>query len=220
MEAGWQKEAHGELERVETHARSLDDRLALAALYAEARDYNGAQRVVVDAYSERLARGPVPGLVELWWHAWPKPFPDAVREATARGGVEPGLLYSLMREESSFRPEVVSIAGARGLLQLMPSTAERVARSLPLPGFTPDDLFDPVTNVRLGADYLAGLIRQFAGRTSAAVGSYNAGPHVVVRWAPEGPSEDDEWVEEIPYEETRAYVKRVLRSAEAYRVLY
>jgi soluble lytic murein transglycosylase len=220
MEAGWQQEAHGELARIETRARSLDDRLSLATLYAEARDYNGAQRVVVDAYSERLARGPVPELVELWWHAWPKPFPDAVREATAQGGVEPGLLYSLMREESSFRPDVVSIAGARGLLQLMPSTAERVARALPMPGFTPDQLFDPRTNVRLGADYLASLIRQFAGRTSAAVGSYNAGPHVVVRWAPEGAGEDDEWVEEIPYEETRAYVKRVLRSAEAYRVLY
>jgi soluble lytic murein transglycosylase len=220
MEAGWREAAHAELGRVESRARSLDDRLSLAALYAEARDYNGAQRVVVDAYAERLARGPIPGLVELWWHAWPKPFPDAVREATAQGGVEPGLLYSLMREESSFRPDVVSIAGARGLLQLMPSTAERVARELPMPGFTPDQLFDPTTNVRLGADYLAGLIRQFAGRTSAAVGSYNAGPHVVVRWAPEGAGEDDEWVEEIPYEETRAYVKRVLRSAEAYRVLY
>jgi soluble lytic murein transglycosylase len=148
------------------------------------------------------------------------PYPDAVREATARGDVDPGLVYSLMREESSFRPDVVSIAGARGLLQLMPDTAERVARALPLPGFTSDALFDPRTNVRLGADYLASLLRQFSGRTSAAVGSYNAGPHVVVRWLPEGGGEDDEWVEEIPYEETRAYVKRVLRSAEAYRVLY
>jgi len=221
MEAGWQDAARAELGRVETRARSLDDRLAVASLYAEARDYYGAQRVVVDAYAERLARGPVPGLLELWWHAWPMPFPDAVREATARGDVDPGLVYSLMREESSFRPDVVSIAGARGLLQLMPDTAERLARALPLPGFTAEDLFDPRTNVRLGADYFASLLRQFSGRTSAAVGSYNAGPHVVVRWLPAGGgSEDDEWVEEIPYEETRAYVKRVLRSAEAYRVLY
>lgn len=220
VEAGWQSAARDELARIEARARSLDDRLAVAGLYAEARDYSAAQRVVVDAYAERLARGPITGLLELWWHAWPAPFPDAVREATASGAVEPGLLYSLMREESSFRPDVVSIAGARGLLQLMPSTAERLARALPLPGFTADDLFDPRTNVRLGADYLASLLRQFAGRTSAAIGSYNAGPHVVVRWSPDAGAEDDEWVEEIPYEETRAYVKRVLRSAQAYRVLY
>lgn len=221
IEAGWEGAARDELARVEARARSLDDRLAVAGLHAETHDYHAAQRVVVDAYGERLARGPVPDLLELWWHAWPAPFPEAVRSATADGAVEPGLLYSLMREESSFRPDVVSIAGARGLLQLLPTTAERVALSASLEGFTPDALFDPSTNVRLGAAYLSGLLRQFAGRTSAAIGSYNAGPHVVVRWNPEVEGiEDDEWVEEIPYEETRAYVKRVLRSAEAYRVLY
>lgn len=221
IEAGWEAEARDELARVEALARSVDDRLAIAGLHAETHDYHAAQRVVVDAYAERLARGPVPEFLELWWHAWPAPFPEAVRKATANGGVEPGLLYSLMREESSFRPDVVSIAGARGLLQLMPATAERVALAASLPDFTPDALFDPNTNVRLGAAYLSDLVRQFAGRTSAAIGSYNAGPHVVGRWNPEAEGiEDDEWVEEIPYEETRAYVKRVLRSAEAYRVLY
>ena len=142
--------------------------------------------------------------------------PGETRTGTGRGA-PPELLYSLMREESGFRTDVVSIAGARGLLQLMPETAERLARTAPIEGFTTDDLFDPRINVRLGAQYFADLLRQFAGRTSAAIGSYNAGPHVVVRWAPESSREDDEWVEEIPYEETRAYVKRVLRSAQAYR---
>jgi soluble lytic murein transglycosylase len=127
-----------------------------------------------------------------------------------------------MREESGFRTDVVSIAGARGLLQLMPETAERLLRSSSgsSAGFTADDLFDPRTNIRLGAQYFSDLVRRFSGRISAAIGSYNAGPHVVVRWAPESSRDDDEWVEEIPYEETRAYVKRVLRSAQAYRVLY
>ena len=220
VEAGWLDAARDELARVDARARSLDDRLAVAELHADAHDYANAQRVVVDAYAERLARGPIPDLIELWWHAWPAPYPDAMRAATAGRGAPPELLYSLMREESGFRTDVVSIAGARGLLQLMPETAERLARTAPIEGFTADDLFDPRTNVRLGAQYFADLLRQFAGRTSAAIGSYNAGPHVVVRWAPESSREDDEWVEEIPYEETRAYVKRVLRSAQAYRVLY
>lgn len=222
LEAGWEGAAKDELARIDASARSLDDRLTLAGLYADAHDYYSAQRVVVDAYAERLARGPVPEHLDLWWHAWPAPFPDAVRAATSDGSVEPGLLYSLMREESSFRPDVVSIAGARGLLQLMPDTAERLARTGLVPGFSADELFDPATNVRLGAAYLSELLREFSGRASAAVGSYNAGPHVVARWGAVGGAQvdDDEWVEEIPYEETRAYVKRVLRSAQAYRVLY
>ena len=138
------------------------------------------------------------------------------------GGVEPGSLYSLMREESSYRPDVVSIAGARGLLQLMPEHGERVARALPLPELhRRRPLRSRAPTSRLGARYLASLLRQFAGRASAAIGSYNAGPaRGRALGARAAAREDDEWVEEIPYEQTRAYVKRVLRSLHAYRVLY
>ena len=75
-------------------------------------------------------------------------------------------------------------------------------------------------NIQLGSDYLTSLLRRFDGRTSAAIGSYNAGPRVVAQWLADGPTEDDAWVEEIPYDQTRSYVKRVLRSLHAYRVLY
>ena len=126
-----------------------------------------------------------------------------------------------MREESGYRPEVVSVVGARGLLQIMPDTGERLARDLGLPAFAPDDLFDPGVNLRLGTHYLGELTTQFAGRVSAAVGSYNAGPLAVGRWIAErGSLDDDEWVESIPYEQTRTYVKRVLRSVRAYEILY
>jgi len=125
-----------------------------------------------------------------------------------------------MREESGYRPGVISVAGARGLLQLMPATAERVARDVHLVPFTPDDLFLPSVSIRLGSAYLEGLLREFDGRRSAAIGSYNAGPHVVARWVERNAGEDDEFVEEIPYSQTRAYVKRVMRSLHAYRVLY
>jgi soluble lytic murein transglycosylase len=75
-------------------------------------------------------------------------------------------------------------------------------------------------NIRLGAAYLHELLTSFDGRASAAIGSYNAGPHRIERWLADGPAGDDEWVEAIPYEQTRTYVKRVLRSMHAYRVLY
>jgi soluble lytic murein transglycosylase len=124
-----------------------------------------------------------------------------------------------MREESGYRPTVVSTVGARGLLQIMPETGERLAQEVALADFDPDDLFEPPINIRLGAHYLRTLLIRFDGQLSAAIASYNAGPSAVERWIdPE--LEDDEWVESIPYDQTRAYVKRVLRSLYAYRVLY
>jgi soluble lytic murein transglycosylase len=221
LEAGLAPEANAELDRLFGRARGLDDRLALAGLYAEAGNYHQPQRLVVDAYAEPLARGPLPDSLDLWWHAWPAPYADEVREATAgRRHVDPALVYSIMREESGYRPEVLSVSGARGLLQLMPETAERVAQAEALAGFTADDLFVPRVNIALGSAYLEQLFGRFEGRPSAGIGSYNAGPHRVVAWLDGSRVEDDEWVEEIPYEQTRGYVKRVLRSLHVYRVLY
>ena len=144
-----------------------------------------------------------------------------MEQATRRADdVAPELVYAVMREESGYRPRVLSVSGARGLLQLMPETAERVAASEQMHGFSIDDLFVPRVNIRLGSAYLRQLVARFPGRPSAAIGSYNAGPHAVARWLDGNTDSDDEWVEAIPYEQTRNYVKRVLRSAHAYRVLY
>jgi soluble lytic murein transglycosylase len=221
LEAGLLEPARDELDILYVRAAGLDDRLALAELYAEAGDFHRPQRLMVDAYKEDLARGPAPGPVELWWHAWPAPFRDAVLGATHRhNGLDPTLVYAVMREESGYRPEVLSVSGARGLLQLMPETAERVARREALPQFSADDLFLPGVNIELGTAYLDELLVLFSGRTSAAVSSYNAGPQRVAQWLVDASPEDDEWVENIPYDQTRGYVKRVLRSVHAYRVLY
>jgi len=106
------------------------------------------------------------------------------------------------------------------LLQIMPETGKRLALRESLAEFTPDDLFIPSVNIRLGSAYLEQLMTRFDGRRSAAIASYNAGPDAVAGWLATGPFEDDEWVEAIPYEQTREYVKRVLRSLQVYRVLY
>jgi soluble lytic murein transglycosylase len=221
LEAGLGDDARRELDRLFGRARGLEDRLALAALYADAGDFHRPQRLVVDAYQETLARAPVAGTLELWWYAWPAPFDDAVREATARRvRVDPPLVYAIMREESGYRPQVLSVSGARGLLQLMPETAEKLAHGEAMAGFAADDLFVPQVNIALGSAYLEQLLGRFGGNASAAIGSYNAGPHRVAAWLDGNALEDDEWVEAIPYDQTRGYVKRVLRSMHAYRVLY
>jgi soluble lytic murein transglycosylase len=176
---------------------------------------------MVEGYGARLAGLPAPEDLEVWWHAWPTPFVDLFREVADNGiRVEPGLVYAVMREESGYRPKVVSISGARGLLQIMPETGERLALRESLAEFSPDDLFIPSVNIRLGSAYLEQLMTRFDGRRSAAIASYNAGPEAVSNWLAAGPFEDDEWVEAIPYDQTREYVKRVLRSLHVYRALY
>jgi soluble lytic murein transglycosylase len=221
IEAGLLEEAELETRTLAETARGLDDRLAIAHLFSASEHFHRAQRVVVDPYAERLTAGPEPGREALWWFAWPTAFADLVTAAATGRSIDPALLNAVMREESGFRPEVLSTVGARGLVQIMPATGERLAASLGLLDYEADDLFTPARNLLLGAHYLEQLVERFDGRLSAAVASYNAGPEAVARWIEERPGEeDDEWVEAIPYDQTRKYVKRVLRSQQVYRVLY
>src|SRR2546427_12354828 len=105
-------------------------------------------------------------------------------------------------------------------MQLMPGTAQTVARRLGLPNVIRDELFDQETNIRLGIGYLKQLLQQFSGNVILAVAAYNAGPPAVSAWATKnGDKEPDEFVELIPYQETRQYVKRVLRSYREYHRL-
>lgn len=221
LEGGLDEPARRELSTLARDARGLEDRVAVGRLALDARDFHRAQRLIVDAYAEALARGPVPGLEELWWLAWPDAYREWVEDAVpAAARIEPELILAVMREESGYRPEVVSSAGAFGLLQIMPTTGERLARELGWEAFSPDDLFTPPVNLRLGGFYLDRLAGRFPGHVSAAIASYNAGPEAVGRWIHEAIPEDDVWVESIPYQQTRSYVRRVLRSLHVYRALY
>jgi len=223
LAAGLPEPAREELDHLRGRVSSRDERLELAGLYSEVGEHHAAQRLIVDPWSVHLARGPAAGHEEAWWLAWPRAFDDLVKRFSREAGasVEPALVYAVMREESGYRPEVVSIVGARGLLQIMPETGARLARDAGLDPFEAEDLFEPRVNIRLGARYLGQLGRRFGGRESAAIGSYNAGPTAVARWLRERPDEaDDAWVESVPYAQTRAYLKRVLRSRHVYRVLY
>ena len=214
--------ASEEIDRLALRAQGVTDTLLVAGLYDEAAAYDRAQGIVLKRHGESLPLGVAEGQEGLWHAAWPRAFADAVRRSVGqRPRLDRPLVWALMREESSFRPAVASPAGARGLMQLMPKTAARVADQIGFAGYDDDLLTDPATNVRLGTAYLDALLGRFGGRASAAVGSYNAGPEPVARWLAESRGQaDDEWVETIPYDETRNYVKRVLRSRHAYRELY
>lgn len=153
--------------------------------------------------------------------AYPLAYRDLVEENARRSKVPADLLQALMREESSLDPLVVSWAGAVGLTQLMPSTARSVAQRLGLGPVSIRRLQDPAFNVRVGTAYLGSLLQRWKGDYVLACASYNAGPGAVSRWLRErGSLPLDEFVEEIPIDQTRNYVKRVLDSFAAYRLIY
>jgi soluble lytic murein transglycosylase len=159
--------------------------------------------------------------VGVWEAAYPRPYRGAVERWARAAGVEPDLLQALMREESRFDRWARSWAGAIGLTQLMPRTAQAVASELKLRRVTAAALHAPQLNIRLGAAYLGELLSTFDGSKVLAIAAYNAGPQAVERWLDARPdAELDEWVEQIPAAETRDYVKRVLGSYAAYRLVY
>jgi soluble lytic murein transglycosylase len=141
---------------------------------------------------------------------YPKPYADDVARAVALTKVEPQLLYGVLRQESLFRPDAASSAGALGIAQLTPATARETARRWGLPIPRRDDLFDPRTSITLGAARFAELLKQFDAQLPVALGAYNAGPAAAARWLPPSATDSDVWIENIPYNETRAYVRRVL----------
>jgi soluble lytic murein transglycosylase len=151
-----------------------------------------------------------------WGH--PEPHSDALEAGAEAAGVDPALVLAIMRRESSFRSGARSGAGAEGLLQLRPITAERVAALLGLPG-GPVSLREPRVNVALGVHYLGLLFSRF-GDPAVALAGYNAGPAPAAEWArARAGTPLDEWVECIPYRETRQYLKIVLADWDVYREL-
>jgi soluble lytic murein transglycosylase len=147
---------------------------------------------------------------------YPRPFPDAVAEASRLAGVPADWIWAVMRQESLFRKDAVSHADARGLMQMLPVTAAAVARRWHLPPPSKDALFDPPEAISLGAAYLRELLDRHDGQLHATLAAYNAGTAAVARWLPPTTMDADVWVENIPYFETRGYVEHILEHIVAF----
>jgi len=146
---------------------------------------------------------------------YPMPFAAEITARARDSGLEPAFVFGLIRQETRFLPQLRSSAGAAGLMQLMPATARWTARKLGLP-FQPEQVTDVDTNLRLGTTYLKLVLDDFAGSQPLAAAAYNAGPNRPRRWR-EGPLLDTAaWAENIPFNETRDYVKKVLHNATVY----
>lgn len=141
---------------------------------------------------------------------YPRPFQNEIDAAVELTDVERSLLYGVLRQESLFRPDAASGAGALGVAQLMHDTARIAARRSALPAPRRADLFDAAVSIKLGAARLSHLLDDFDGQVPVALAAYNAGENAAKRWLPAEPIDSDIWIENIPYNETRAYVRRVL----------
>lgn len=151
---------------------------------------------------------------------YPRAFRESVENWSAQNGIEPALAWAIMRRESAFAPQVTSAADARGLMQIIPPTARSIAVELKVPPADDAELYLPEWNIRLGTWYLNALMKRLQHPTLVA-GAYNGGPSAVAKWARErGEQPLDEWVEQIPFKETRGYVKQVTADLFIYRQLY
>jgi soluble lytic murein transglycosylase len=188
---------------------------ALARLYLEMRDYGSAISLFMQNRPVAWEKRTLP----LWTAGYPRAYMELVSRNAVANGLSEGLVLALIRAESGFAPAIKSGAGAIGLMQMMPATAKLTAREKG--DFNPQRLTVPEYNIRLGTKHLADLMKEHNGDVVHMAAAYNAGSAALERWKKSfGGLRKDEFIENIPYGETREYVKKVYASAATYRQLY
>jgi soluble lytic murein transglycosylase len=159
--------------------------------------------------------------VEFWQLAFPIPYRQSIEQYSREQSLDPFVVAALIRQESEFNAKVVSHANAYGLMQLLPSTGRELSRRLRLGRFSTAQLLIADRNVRLGTYFFRNLLNSYDGQLEIALASYNAGPGRANVWRTWGPfREQAEFIEAVPFHETRGYIQIVLRNADVYRRLY
>ena len=189
--------------------------LAQAQIYASYGEYTRALQSMKKSGISFFAVPTAQVPVEYWHLMFPKPYWTELVQDSERNGLDPYLVASLIRQESEFNPGAVSPAHAYGLMQLLGSVGKENARKEGLKGFQPAMLLQPAVNLQLGTRNLKGVLDRFGGQPEYALAAYNAGDVPVRQWMNAGEFRDlPEFVESIPYTETREYVQAILRNRE------
>ncbi len=194
---------------------------AEAQLYIDTGHYDRAIEVMKHSVPSYFAVD-FPMLPREYWEAlFPRPYWADLKKFSVANSLDPYLVTSLIRQESEFNPLAVSRANAVGLMQLLPRTGKLVAHEEKLRRYSASELFTPAVNLELGTRYFRGMVDQYGGSFEYALAAYNAGTDRVDEWLGEGKYRDaQEFVESIPFTETREYVQAILRNASVYRQLY
>jgi len=192
-----------------------------AQLYIDTGHYDRAIEVMKRSVPSYFAVD-IPILPREYWEAlFPRPFWSDLKKFSVANGLDPYLVASLIRQESEFNPIAVSRANAVGLMQLLPRTGKQVAHQVAMKRYNPSQLYTAPVNLELGTHYFRGMVDQFGGSFEQALAAYNAGSDRVEEWMGQGKYRDAaEFVESIPFTETREYVQAIMRNANVYRQLY
>jgi soluble lytic murein transglycosylase len=195
--------------------------LEIAKIYTSGGEYFRALQALKRAISGVFAMDVSALPAQYWQGLFPRPWWDAMRSYSTENGLDPYLVASLIRQESEFNPSAISHANAYGLMQLLPKTGKGEAKKTGVPHYTTDKLLDPTTNIQLGTHYFRSMVDSFGGQVEYALAAYNAGADRVSDWRSAGNYADvEEFVESIPFTETREYVQAIMRNAEVYKKVY
>ena len=221
MAAGVPDLALAELERAPT-APDVGDRAVsygISRIHQSKGDYLGAIAALRRAIPDYAELPPASLPDEVWEILFPVRHFDIVTRNAARNNVDPNLVLALIRQESAFQETARSSANARGLMQVLPSTGRILARKAGIVPYSVSKLYHPDTNIALGTRYLASLLQHYHGKVELALAAYDAGDDRVDRWLEEfGNLDMAEFVERIPFGETRGYVKQVLSNLAHYHL--
>lgn len=228
LKAGWFDEARAELNNWPPTI-SIQAQMLKVKLLASAFDYYGAIQLGNSIWEQN------PELLQPWNLKWvfPNEFKPTIDREAKKNGVDPNLMFSVIRQESSFRVDVVSPAGASGLMQVLVPTAKEIAKDLKIknPIENATSLFDPDLNIRVGSVYLSRLNKNFKGHVPLSLAAYNAGIGKLRKWMASRPDlgdlesqqsyapESEIWIDELPWNETSFYVKAILRNQIVYKLL-
>ncbi len=222
MRLSMKKEAAAELWSLqEKIPRKRGGLLGLSKAFFELGDYYRSLILVLRNYERYLEGSARETSEDFWLLAYPQGYWESVLSYSRKYGQDPYFVAAIIREESQFHSEALSPAGARGVMQVMPSTGEWAAQAIRLRGFDRNKLFDSETAINIGTWYISHLMKRFKGDALFVSAAYNAGPEAVLSWlGKNGHVDRDEFVESIPFSETRGYVKKVLRNYSEYRRIY
>jgi soluble lytic murein transglycosylase len=194
---------------------------SVAEIYSQQGSYirsiETLKRAVPGYFSTQIPRIPRP----VWENLFPRPFWEELKRDAASNHLDPHLVASLIRQESEFNPGAISTANAMGLMQLLPSVGKGVAREMKIRHFSSDELLTANTNLLLGTRYFKHMVDHYDGQVEYALAAYNAGADRVDDWRKNGNFADvEEFVESIPFTQTREYVQAIMRNAALYKLLY
>ena len=209
-----------ELRSITESSAEWQELFSLGELYEKMENYGFAYQRFRNIYDRHFANSALTEMIPIFKKLYPLYFAEQVDSAATKFAIPQELIWSVIKKESAFESKVISYANAYGLMQLLPGTASQVAPQVGIPFNSTEQLFDPEINIEMGTYYLSSLLLRYDNNYVMALAGYNAGPHRVDRWKKTYDTADDDlFMENLEFEQTRAYVRTCLKFFWIYRAI-